>query len=619
MLNKKTQEIKSPNAMSVHVIGNDKAALIVSNKGHFDFRVNKKSVFGRVFDPQNREFTGKSPTFIMASGGKRVNFSCDRVESTHGCITMFSGKIALCFTVDTERRELLAKVVSNTAPKEYILCVSGHRIAVNSYNFDKICEKLSKATRYGRFRHRIYTEDGDAQKLYLFACFFDLFHDTRLTKFWSVQDFKRIVSKNRTLCVSLPGGFSEKAQSFVRNLLCYSKYIKSVYGFGVDLAFYDPKGEFLRFFEQNKLKKYTKDEFELLKTVSVGNVELAMDFDSKVLLNDMISQTALTPTSVGDVTHNEKASELKMGVLKAVIGKKAVDSVSFSFKDRGSLTVRSLDFVLKKGTGSAQMSDNMRIQGVGDSMVDYRYAYGNPEGLLTVGTDKSLPFWLMYAEKVTPDLDLSLKFSLDTSGISLTQQMIRVSGTGSATVFTPMIYENEKISLFVIKNEDQMGSSVVIGAFSGEKDALLYKALEKYPSCERVKAELLRPMTKDERTCALACIGADDQCQIVKRAIAICESDCKIAKNYIIWALCFQNIDGSLPCEGSAAKALACYLENSCDKEILSLDLPYMCDGKFTSRKESVFMHVMRAAELEQGNEDQNALDYLRKLYYEAE
>ena len=112
----KTADTPQKNAIGVHIIGNENATLIVSDRGHFDFKVDKKSVFGKVFDPKYRDFTGKSPTFIMACGDKRVKFVYDRVESTPGSISLVSKKITLCFTVDTEKKELLAKL--HTSSKE---------------------------------------------------------------------------------------------------------------------------------------------------------------------------------------------------------------------------------------------------------------------------------------------------------------------------------------------------------------------------------------------------------------------------------------------------------------------------------------------------------------------
>ena len=616
LTNSKTTENKM---MSVHIIGNENVALIVSSLGHFDFRINKRSVFGAVFDPQNRDFVGKSPTFIVSSGGKRMNFSCDRVESTYGSISMISDKIAICFTVDTERRELLAKVIKGASTKEYILCVSGHRIAVNSYNFDQICEKLSKATRYSRFRHRIYTEDGEAQKLYLFACFFDFFDDKRLTCFKSIGDLKRIVSKKRTLCISFPGVFSDKAQSFARSIHNYAGYIKDTFALGVELAFFDPNCSFSKFFDQNRLKKYTEEEFALLRVFSVGTVELAMDFDSKALLNDMIFQSAPSVKAHLRDADNPKVIEFGMGILKSVIGHKTVDSVSFSFKDRAEVLVHSFKMTVKNGGEDIDVLQNARIGSVCENTATYSYTLCGSEDFITVGTDKCLPFLLISFGKIRPCMETSFLFSVDVAGIPVSDKMIRICNTKFATVLTPMLFEKEKVSLFVIKLEDEKALSVVIGAFSGDKDALLYKAAEKYSDSKSVVNELTRQMTGSERYYALVRYFGEEPCHRIRCAINACETDCRIARSYIIWALCFQNIDGSLPCAESAAKALVCYLENSRDKEILRLELPYVYDGKFTSRRENVFMHVMRASECEPKSEDVNALEYLRKVYYQLD
>jgi len=597
--------------MSVYIIGNENAALIVSDRGHFDFRVDKKSVFGKVFDSKNRDFTGKSPTFVMACGDKRVKFVCDRVESNAGSISLVSKRLTLCFTVDTDRKELLAKVISSGMPKEYVLCVSGHKVAVNSLFFDKISDKLSKATKYNRFRNRVYTDESDAQRLYLFSCFWDIFDDTHLTNFWSALDYKRLVSRSRTLCVALPGGYSEKAMSFAKNLICYSKYIKNTYGFGTDLAFFDPKGEYSRFFEQNKLKKYSKDEFELLRVCSCGTLELAMDFDGRVMVNDLLSKAPRAVEYEENASDGEKAATLRMGILCAELGKNNVKSVSFSYKERAKLCLRSLRLTVK-GTDT---DCPMILQSANENFAKYTYRHSNALADLCVGVDNKLPFFMMYAEKTSGNEEFSLKFSLSAAGVELSSRMMRIRNTHLAFVITPMIYENEKVSLFIIKNEDECGFSVVMGAFLGDKDAPLYKAAEQYPNASSVRLAL--ESVSHNGLLRLNCSASDDPCQRIQKAIAVCGTDHKIAKSYIVWALCTQNIDGSLCCEGSAAKALAIYIEKSRDFEILYLELPYVCEGKYTSRKENVFMHVMRAAETEYSTEDENALEYLRKVYYE--
>lgn len=620
---KRADQSADQSVMSVHIIGNENAALIVSNKGHFDFRVNKKSVFGKVFDPKNRGFIGKSPVFIISCGNKRIKFKYERVESTTGRISLISSKITVCFTVDTQRKELLAMVNSNAEQKEYVLCVSGQRIAVNSYDFDKICEKLSKATKAERSRHRIYTDDNDAQRLYLFACFWDLDTDHHLTKFWSAKDFNKLVNNKRSLCVALPGAFSDKALNFAKSMLRYSRYIKNTFGMGTDLAFYDPKGEFSRFFEQNKLKKYIKEEFELLCACSCGVIELALDFDSKVILYDLTSKALVFEDSAdrdeASNSDNKKIAELRTGIMRAALQEKNIGSVSFSFGDLASIDVYSLRLIARNDQKRIDISKNMTLERIYAGAVTYCYGYNGFEGEIIVGTDTCLPFFLMYAEKIRQDLDFGLKFSFRSAGVELTSKMIRVTNTRFATIFMPMIYEKEKICLFVIKNEDESGCSIVIGAFLSQKDAMLYKAMEKYPDTRSVKSALDKLKSSNETSASLVCNVLDDPCHRIERAISVCKKDHKKAKSHIIWALCSQNIDGSLLCDGSAALALALYLEKSHDKEILFLELPYTFEGRFTSRKENVFMHVMRAAEFEYNTEDKNALEYLRKIYYEAD
>jgi len=612
-------QIANDGAPKLHIIGNKNAELIVSNRGHFDFLIDKRSVFGKVFDQKDRSFVGKSPVFILAAGKRRIKFKSERVESDHGSITLFSENAVLSFTVDVEKKELLAKVLSKASDREYILCVSGHRISVNSPKFDGVCENLSKITKNERIKHRVGDEDRSAHRLCLFACFWDLAVDIKLSDYYSLEKYKRLISVKRTLCVAFPCEFSKKSLSFAEQLLNYSRYLSSVYELETELCFYDPKHEYTKFFKQNKLTVYSKEEFDLLCVSSVCMIELALDFNSRIICEELI-RCAPTPEPKIRKTargiDGDTLFKIQKGIMKAHIALYGFEKISFSFKDVGELCVCHLDILEKLGDKRVSVFEKAKLQNFGENTAMFCLMNDKSEKVIKAGVDDELPFLLIYTFKNNVDL----RFSLKLSGTDLLSGTVRKTNLKYATVLTPWLYEKEKISLFVIKNENDIGASILIGAFLGQNDALLYKAMQKYPSVDSVKEALNKTSRKkdlDKLTCGVGDFVWEDPKHRLAVAQAMCDMDHKKAKACIIWALCTQRVDGSFLCDGSAARALVSYLEKSRDSDILFLELPYTFDGRFTAKRENVFMHVMRAAEYVYNNEDKNALEYLKKLYYE--
>ena len=610
-----TSVVADSEGLDVCIIGNRDAFLIVSNKGHFDFRVDQRSVFGKVFDAKDRSFLGKSPVFVLSSGNRRIKFKCEKTECDNASITLISSQVKLCFTVDVNKKELLARVISNAPQKEYVLCVGGHKISVNSQRFDLVCKELSKITRNEKQKYGVREEDIFAHKLFLFSCFWNVFADVRLTSFHTIKDYKRLVSPKRILCVAFAGAFSCKSRDFAKQLLCYGEFIKNVYKIELDLCFFDPNKEYARFLKQNKLKSFSKDEFELLCVYSVGVVELALDFDSRILYRELtapiITKDAIL-SGKKKIGENNEHFVLKKGIMRVKLTDHALESVLIGFKDVGILTLHNFDVIANFDGKRGCLFEKSELQNICGNFATYQTGLG----LMSIGVDDQFPFLLIYIDRMGENSGTDLCFSMNLSGVEISSQMLRKTSSRFATVLTPMIYENEKLNLFVLKKQNKQGTLILIGTFLANNDALLYKAMEKYPSAEALKSKI--EAQHIERMLSVSDLAMEDPRQRFAVAQAICNDDHPKARACIIWALCSQNIDGSFLCDGSVAKALALYLEKSNDFNILFLELPYTFEGKFTTKKENVFMHVMRASEYLYNNEDENALEYLKKLYYDA-
>ena len=431
----------------------------------------------------------------------------------------------------------------------------------------------------------------------------------------TLWDFEAISSPKTPICIKdLPCGLLDRRPAVIKMPTCYSaasyafaremhrnkEYLKNCLGLSLDMFFYDPSGVYPRIGTETEGLKS-----ELAMAVSSCCIELSADFDDLCVCDEVMGRV-LRGRNLVNFAPSQRISSHERGVLRLDIHKNKSMTTIFDFGTVGALTVCSRIFLKKNG----DMSKNVLDGTVLTRATAFATEFESDDQQILMGTDPVYPFLLAFVCKNVKEGDLSYSFDISVCGFELSERLISTKSFLGAQLFVPMLYEKEQICFFVKKMTSNSGCAFLSGAFISGRDALLYKALERYEDAKSVFESLSTQIKNAPKP------SSSQENDPLNKAIRLCSYDAPSAKSHILKVLCAQSIDGSINCKESAARAVLEYINAHGDVGILRVKLPYTCDGALTARHEDVYMHLMRRAEAEGGRERRDILEHLGNMYY---
>jgi hypothetical protein len=339
--------------------------------------------------------------------------------------------------------------------------------------------------------------------------------------------------------------------------------------------------------------------------VSSCCIELSADFDSCAACDEAMERICRRKTA-WTLAKSPLISSHEMGVMRLDIHENKSMTTRFDFGSMGSLEICHQIFGQKNGEEYENVFGNAKNVKVTQSAAKLV----SENQCLLIGTDPKYPFQLAFMSNEGDSHGFFYSFNAKVLNFELSDLLLKQENCLGARIFVPLLYDKKQICFFVKKMTSDLGCAFISGAFVLGRDALFYKALECYGSAQSVLDTLLKQLEEGERN---SVFSENDR---LKKAIRLCKWDAFGVRSKIFKTLCAQNIDGSIECKESAAKAVLEYINVKGNSDILHVKLPYTVDGILTSRREDVYTHLMRRAEAQREKESREILEHLGYMYY---